>query len=155
MDKKHLSFLKSVTAQSPIMWVFDLDTQSIVDMTPATAVLMDQFDITSLPSKVLYEEHLEADRLVIATGEPCTLIEWVKINGPWYKLVRTKSHLGGDLVLETSQDITYFDIRAEWLSRMNLVTQRLEIENGKSISFDEFAVLDRITSRNLSQNAKN
>jgi hypothetical protein len=98
---------------------------------------------------------LEADRLVIATGEPCALIEWVKINGPWYKLVRTKSHLGGDLVLETSQDITYFDIRAEWLSRMNLVTQRLEIENGKSISFDEFAVLDRITSRNLSQNAKN
>jgi hypothetical protein len=54
MDKKHLSFLKSVTAQSPIMWVFDLDTQSIVDMTPATAVLMDQFDITSLPSTVSY-----------------------------------------------------------------------------------------------------
>jgi hypothetical protein len=141
MDKDYLPFLNSVTAKSPLMWVFDLDSRSIIDMTPEMAEFMKVFDITSLTSSVSYAEHLDADRSVIATGETHTLVEWVQINGPWRKLARTKSHLGGNLILEISQDITHLDPRAEWLARINLVEQRLEMENGESISFDEFVVL--------------
>jgi hypothetical protein len=141
MDKEYLPFLKSVTAKQPLMWVFDLDSQSIIDMTPETAAFMNFFDITSCTSSVSYGEHLDADRSVIATGETYTLVEWVQVNGPWHKLARTKSHVGGNLILEISQDITHLDPRAEWLARINLVDQRLEMENGESISFDEFVVL--------------
>lgn len=141
MDKEYLPFLNSVTAKQPLMWVFDLASQSIVDITPETAAFMNFFDITSCTGSVSLEEHLDADRSVIATGETSTLVEWVQINGPWHKLSRTKSHAGGNRVLQISQDITHLDPRAEWLARINLVDQRLEMENGKSISFDEFVVL--------------
>jgi DNA-binding NarL/FixJ family response regulator len=141
MNKDYLPFLNSVTAKSPLMWVFDLDSRSIIDMTPEMAEFMKVFDITSLTSSVSYAEHLDADRSVIATGETYTLVEWVQINRSWRKLARTKSHLGGNLILEISLDVTHLDPRAEWLARINLVEQRLEMENSESISFDEFVVL--------------
>ena len=92
------------------MWVFDLDSQSIIDMTPETAAFMNFFDITSCTSSVSYGEHLDANRSVIATGETYTLVEWVQVNGPWHKLSRTKSHVGGNLILEISQDEGLFRI---------------------------------------------
>jgi DNA-binding NarL/FixJ family response regulator len=141
MDKEYVPFLRNIAAKQPLMWVIDHDSQDIIDMTPETAAFMRGFDVTSHTSSVSSEEHLDADRTVIATGEAITLTEWVQVDGEWKKLARTKSHLGGNLILETSQDITHLDPRAEWLARINLVSQRLEMENGESISFNEFVVL--------------
>jgi DNA-binding NarL/FixJ family response regulator len=49
--------------------------------------------------------------------------------------------MGGNLILEISQNITHLDPRAEWLAGINLIDQRLEMDNGESISFNEFVVL--------------
>ena len=65
----------------------------------------------------------------------------MKYSGRWHKLARTTTHLSGSLVLSQAIDVTRFDPRAEWLARINLVTQRLEMESGESISFAEFVVL--------------
>lgn len=123
------------------MWVFDIDSGEVVDMTPLTAEILDSQDPDTLPRTVSRESHLEACRSVVATGEPHTFIEWVKVNGIWHKMARTKSHAGGSRVLEMALDVTHLDPRAKWLARINLVDQRLELENGKSISFQEFVVL--------------
>jgi hypothetical protein len=47
MGQEYLPFLKRVTAKQPLMWVFDMDRRSIIDMTPETAVFMEFFDIAS------------------------------------------------------------------------------------------------------------
>lgn len=123
------------------MWVYDLDVASITDMTPATAAFLQSLTNSSFQSSVSRETQVAACRSVVANGKSCTLIEWIDVNGTWHKLARTKSHAGGNRVLEISQDITHLDPRAEWLARINLVDQRLEMDNGGSISFDEFVVL--------------
>lgn len=141
MSGDWIPILKNLPAQDPLMWVWDADTESIVDMTPATvdflALSEADFDLRTL-SEVF---HVETACEVVRTGQAHTVFEWMKYHGTWHKLSWTKIHLGGSLVLNTSLDITRFDPRAEWLARINLETQRLELESGESISFDEFVVL--------------
>jgi DNA-binding CsgD family transcriptional regulator len=141
MGQEYVPFLKEVAVKQPLMWVVDVETGVILDMTPATSEFFDSLDVKAYPSSVTEKVHREASQSVVATGESRTLIEWVKTNGSWHKLARTKSHAGGNCVLEISQDITSFDPRSKWLARINLVDQRLEMGNGESISFDEFVVL--------------
>ena len=133
--------LKGLPAQDPFMWVCDTDLKSIIDMTPATADFLTLFQANLGIRTLSREFHVEASSEVVRTGVAHTAFEWMKYLESWHKLSCTKVHLGGSLVLNTSLDITRFDPRAEWLARINLETQRLELESGESISFDEFAVL--------------
>ena len=133
--------LNGLPAQDPLMWVWDCDTESIVDMTPATADFLALHD-AGLDMRTLSKAfHVAAASEVVRTGKAHTIFEWMKYLDSWHKLSWTKIHLGGSLVLNTSLDVTRFDPRAEWLARINLETQRLELESGESISFDEFVVL--------------
>ena len=70
-----------------------------------------------------------------------TDLEWQKHEGSWHKYAITKIYAGKSRVLIIGLDITHLDPRAEWLARINLESQRLELDNGESFSFDEFAVL--------------
>jgi DNA-binding NarL/FixJ family response regulator len=141
MDQEYVPFLKEVSVKEPLMWVVDVETGVILDMTPATAEFFGSFDVTASTSSVTENVHREASQSVAATGDSRTIIEWVKANGSWHKMARTKSHAGANRVLEISQDITSLDPRSEWLARINLEDQRLEMASGESISFDEFVVL--------------
>lgn len=133
--------LKSLPAQDPLMWVWDSDTKSIVDMTPATADFLTLQEADFSMRTLSNEFHVDKASEVVRTGKAHTVFEWMKYRGSWHKLSWTKIHLGGSLVLNTSLDVTRFDPRAEWLARINLESQRLELESGESISFDEFVVL--------------
>lgn len=128
------------------MWVTDTESGTFLDMTPATAAAKERqllgfgADQRTLSS----EFDLETSRAVCATGESRTLIEWIKYDGSWHKFARVKSHAGGARVLEVLHEITHLDPRAEWLARINLESQRLELDGGSSISFEEFVVLHLI-----------
>lgn len=141
MDQPYVPFLENVGFKQPLMWVIAAEDWTRLDMTPATAEFFRSLDRETYVSSISVERHEKACREVITTGKVSVLVEWAKVNGRWRKIACTKSHAGGDRVLEMAQDITRYDPRAQWLSRINLQSQRLELESGESISFAEFVVL--------------
>lgn len=143
MDNQFEPILKNFLVREPLMWVTDTSTETLLDMTPATAAAESKlsFEPEAFPRTLSREFQLAISRAVVSTGKSHTLIEWMKLYGSWRKLSRIKSHAGGSRVLEISQDITHLDPRAEWLARINLGSQRLEMEDGESISFPELVVL--------------
>lgn len=141
MSSDWTPILGGIPAQDPLMWVWDTATDSIIDQTPATAIFLKSYESDSEMRTLSYAFHAAAALEVVRSQETHTTFEWLKYQGAWRKLSWSKVHLGGSLVLNTSQDITRFDPRAEWLARINLETQRLELDSGESISFDEFVVL--------------
>lgn len=141
MSSDWTPILGGIPAQDPLMWVWDTATDSIIDQTPATAIFLKSYESDSEMRTLSYEFHATAALEVVRNRETHTTFEWLKYQGAWRKLSWSKVHLGGSLVLNTSQDITRFDPRAEWLARINLESQRLELDSGESISFDEFIVL--------------
>lgn len=141
MDSEWNPYLHNIPAASPLMWVADLQADAFIDMTPATARFMETHDLNGMPRTLSIASHKKVARNVVETGESAVLVEWVKYDGAWHKFMRSKSHVGGSRVLDIAQDVTQLDPRADWLARINLDTQRLELDNGKSFSFNEFAVL--------------
>jgi DNA-binding NarL/FixJ family response regulator len=141
VDNEWVPYLHNIPAASPLMWISDLQADVFIDMTPATARFMETHDLGALPRTLSLADHMEAAHRAVETGESTVLIEWVKYDGAWHKLMRTKSPVGDFRVLDIAQDITHLDPRADWLARINLDTQRLELESGQSFSFDEFVVL--------------
>ncbi|MEH6586311.1 MAG: LuxR C-terminal-related transcriptional regulator [Halioglobus sp.] len=141
MSSDWTPILGGIPAQDPLMWVWDTATESIIDQTPATAAFLKSYESDSGLRTLSHEFHATAALEVVKSRETHTTLEWIKYQGVWRKLSWSKMHLGGSLVLNTSQDITQFDPRAQWLARINLETQRLELDSGESISFDEFVVL--------------
>ncbi len=143
MVNRFMPFLGQISVKEPLMWMTDTETGDIIDMTPATAVAEGRQshgfgnNLRTLSSDC----HLEASRRVSATGESCSQLEWIKYDGSWHKIAWFKSHAGGSRVLEICHDITHLDPRSEWLARINLESQRLELESGESVSFEEFVVL--------------
>lgn len=141
MPDNDFPYLSKIPADYPWMWTVDVEAEAVVDMTPATAKFLQNHDVMALPRTLTIEGNMAAARRVIETGEQSVAIEWLKFDGAWHKLLRTKSHVGDSLVLEVAQDITLLDPRAPWLARINLDKQRLELESGKSFSYDEWLVL--------------
>jgi DNA-binding CsgD family transcriptional regulator len=141
MNNHWTPVLKNLPAKEPLMWVLDTETNTIIDMTPATAIFLASKEPAADMRTLSVEFHNEVALSVATTGEAKTLFEWMKYSGSWHKQSRTTTHAGEGLVLIQVLDITRFDPRSEWLARINLVSQRLELENGKSISFLEFVVL--------------
>ena len=133
--------LKNLPAREPQMWVLDVAADTIIDMTPATADFFANHDPASDMRTLSKKIHTDTALFVVKTKQATTLLEWMKYSGAWHKRTRTTSHVDGSLVLIHSLDITEFDPRSEWLARINLDSQRLEMESGSSISFLEFAVL--------------
>lgn len=134
-------YLSKIPVDFPWMWIVDVEAETIVDMTPATAKFMQSHDVMALPRTLSVEGNMAAARHVIETGVQSVAMEWLKYDGAWHKLLRTKSHAGDNRVLEFAQDVTSLDPRAPWLARINLDKQRLELESGKSFSYDEWLVL--------------
>lgn len=128
------------------MWVINADTGAVLDQTPATVLAQSEQERGEVeyPRTLSREQHLEAAQKVVATGETRIVHEWMQYDGAWHKLARTKSWAGDNRVLEISHDVTDLDPRAKWLACVNLQTQRLELNNGESISFAEFVVLHLI-----------
>lgn len=141
MGDEWVPFLQDIPVREPLMWVIDTETETVIDMTPATAKIIEADDFSTHLRTLSRESHLETARTVARAGEPQTLTEWRKYCDSWHKLGYTFSHVGGSRVLEQALDITSLDPRAEWLARINLESQRLEMDSGESISFDEFVVL--------------
>ena len=135
------SCLHNIPAASPLMSIVDLQTGVFVDMTLATARFMQKNDLMALPRTLSHAEHLEAGHRALESGEPSFLVEWIKYDGAWHKFLHSKSPVGDFRVLDIAQDVTHLDPRADWLARINLDKQRLELDNGGSFSFDEFVVL--------------
>ena len=133
--------LKHLPAGEPLMWVLDTETDTIIDMTPATADFLASHEPAADMRTLSKEFHSDIALSVAKTGQTNTVFEWMKYSGSWHKQSRTTIHVGGGLVLGQSLDITQLDPRSVWLARINLDSQRLEMENGGSISFLEFAVL--------------
>jgi DNA-binding CsgD family transcriptional regulator len=142
LNKDYVPFLEKINATDPLMWVVNIKAGKLVDLTPATAAMLQTLGPTRWQSTRSREFHTGLANEVLASGKSRTFVEWVKADGSWHKILRTKSAAGGDHVLEMGQDVTVFDPRAEWLARINLVDQRLEMKNGESISFPEFVVLN-------------
>lgn len=126
------------------MWVVDTRDGMLLDTTPFTHSFLETIDTSDYLSTVTRAEHAEHNKQVVQSGESATVLEWAKVNGRWRKLARSKSYAGSERVLEMSHDCTGLDPRAPWLARINLADQRLELENGESISFDEFVVLNML-----------
>ena len=124
-----------------LMGIFDVVTESFVDVTPAADFLFNSSEASALPQTVSREQHLKSALEVVENKSSCTDIAWIKYGGCWHKLAITKAYAGMNSVLIIGQDITRLDPRAEWLARINLESQRLELDNGNSFSFDEFTVL--------------
>ena len=141
MDGKWTTVLKNLPTREPMLWVLDTKTQAIVDITPATAAFLASHARGSTLRTLSTEHHTEVAQSVARTGRAQTVVEWMNFGDSWRKLARTSSHVGGSLVMIQSLDVTQFDPRAEWLARINLVSQRLELDSGTSISFAEFVVL--------------
>jgi DNA-binding CsgD family transcriptional regulator len=133
--------LKDMPPNELLMGVFDVVTESFVDVSPAADFLFNSNKLSALPQTISVEQHLKAALEVVEKKNSCTDILWIKYGGFWHKLALTKAYAGMSRVLIIGQDITHLDPRAEWLARINLESQRLELDSGKSFSFDEFAVL--------------
>ncbi|MEH6593337.1 MAG: LuxR C-terminal-related transcriptional regulator [Halioglobus sp.] len=123
------------------MAVFDVVSRSFVEFSPAADLLFSSTDLEAVPRTISLEQHMASALEVVDKKSSCTDLEWVKYDGSWHKLAITKTYAGMSRVLMIGLEITHLDPRAEWLARINLASQRLELDNGESFSFDEFAVL--------------
>jgi DNA-binding CsgD family transcriptional regulator len=133
--------LRDIPSKELLMGLFDLATETFVDVSPAATLLFTANDLSTLPRTISMEQHLKSALEVVETKSSCTDIEWIKYDGAWHKLAITKTYAAKSNVLIVGLDITHLDPRAEWLARINLESQRLELDNGESFSFDEFAAL--------------
>ena len=133
--------LKDLPSNALLMGVFDVVTRSFIDVSPAADILFTANKVSALPQTISLEQHLQSALEVVENKSSCTDIAWIKYGGFWHKLAITKAYAGRSNVLIIGQDITHLDPRAEWLARINLESQRLELDGGKSFSFDEFTVL--------------
>lgn len=133
--------LKDLPSNELLMGVFDVVTRSFIDVSPAADILFTANKVSALPQTISLEQHLQSALEVVENKSSCTDIAWIKYGGFWHKLAITKAYAGRSNVLIIGQDITHLDPRAEWLARINLESQRLELDGGKSFSFDEFTVL--------------
>jgi hypothetical protein len=52
MDKEYFPFLNELSVKEPLMWVFDIDTGVILDMTPATTDFVKSIDATACPVRI-------------------------------------------------------------------------------------------------------
>lgn len=95
----------------------------------------------ALPRTISIEQHIQSALEVVDEKSSCTDLEWIKYSGSWHKLAITKTYADTSKVLIIAQEITHLDPRAQWLARIKLDSQRLELDNGESFSFDEFVVL--------------
>ena len=134
-------FLKDLPSKELLMGIFDVVTESFVDASPAAELLFTSDEVSALPQTISIEQHLKSALEVVDEKSACTDIAWIKYDNSWHKLAITKAYAGMSRVLVIGLDITHLDPRAEWLARINLESQRLELDNGNSFSFDEFAVL--------------
>ena len=141
MSDSYTPFLERVTVARPYMWVYDTSTQEIVDITVAARQFLETSDFPDCPRTRSSEEQLALGRAALDSDEAVIVIEWMKLGGHWRKVTRIKTRVDDRRVLEIAQDTTALDPRAEWLARINLQTQRLEMDSGESMSFDEWAVL--------------
>ena len=133
--------LKDIPSNEIMMGIFDVVTESFVDLSPAADLLFTSYKLNALPHTTSVEQHTKSALEIVDKKSSCTDLEWVKYDGSWHKLAVTKAYAGMNNVLIIGLDITHLDPRAEWLARINLESQRLELDNGESFSFDEFAVL--------------
>jgi DNA-binding CsgD family transcriptional regulator len=133
--------LKDLPSNELLRGVFDVVTRSFIDVSPAADILFTANKVSALPQTISLEQHLQSALEVVENKSSCTDIAWIKYGGFWHKLAITKAYAGRSNVLIIGQDITHLDPRAEWLARINLESQRLELDGGKSFSFDEFTVL--------------
>ena len=133
--------LKDMPSNGLLMGIFDVVTESFVDVSPAADFLITSNEVSALPQTISVERHLESVLEVVEKKSSCTDITWIKYGGFWHKLAITKAYAGMSSVLIIGQDITHLDPRAKWLARINLESQRLELDSGNSFSFDEFTVL--------------
>lgn len=120
---------------------FDIETMSYENVSPAVDILLTPHLWNAVPRTVSIEQHIESALEVVENKSSCTDLEWIKYSGSWHKLAITKTYADTNKVLIIAQEITHLDPRAEWLARINLASQRLELDNGESFSFDEFVVL--------------
>jgi DNA-binding CsgD family transcriptional regulator len=123
------------------MVVYDVATETVVDISPAARRLFTSNEFNALPQTISTQQHMKSAREVVASKDMCTDIAWIKYDDCWHKLAITKAYAGQSNVLIIGLDITHLDPRAEWLARINLESQRLELDSGKSFSFDEFTVM--------------
>jgi len=140
-DQQFAPFLSDLPIEDPLLWVIEVNSGDYLDATSRAAEILASSKVLLGERTVPMEEHLAIAREVAATGEPNSLNEWVNYDGEWRKVTLIKSRLGPNLILEASHDITHLDPRAQWLARINVETQRLELDSGESISFNEFVVL--------------
>ena len=133
--------LKNIPSKEILLGVFDVVTESFVDASPGANLLFTSNELSALPQTISIEQHMKSALEVVERKSSCTDLEWIKYDGSWHKLAITKAYAGMSSVLIIGLDITHLDPRAEWLARINLESQRLELDNGESFSFDEFAVL--------------
>jgi DNA-binding CsgD family transcriptional regulator len=139
-DSRVLS-LKDIPSKELLMAVFDVATESFVDASPAADLLFTSNKLSALPRTISLEQHMKSALEVAEEESSHTDIEWIKYDGSWHKLAITKTYAGKSSVLIIGLEITHLDPRAEWLARINLESQRLVLDNGRSFSFDEFSVL--------------
>lgn len=133
--------LKDIPSNEILMVIFDVVTGSLVDASPAANLLLTSNQLSALPQTISMEQHIKSALEVVEKKSSCTDLAWIKYYGSWHKLAITKAYAGMNNVLIIGLDITHLDPRAEWLARINLDSQRLELDNGESFSFDEFVVL--------------
>lgn len=133
--------LKDMPSKELLIGMFDVATGSFIDVSPAAALIFTSNESSVLPRTISFEQHMKSALEVVETESSCTDIEWIKYDGSWHKLAITKTYAGKSSVLIVGLEITHLDPRAEWLARINLESQRLDLDNGESFSFDEFAVL--------------
>ncbi len=141
LNDTYTPFLDRVTVAVPYMWVYDTQDEKIVDITQATLDFLEASGYPDCPRTLSSDIQLEAARAALTSDESITVIEWIKYADNWTKVTRVKTRVDDRRVLEIAHDTTALDPRAEWLARINLEMQRLELESGESISFDEWVVL--------------
>ena len=133
--------LKDIPSSELLMGVFDVVTESFVDVSPAATSFFTSNELNRLPRTISIEQHTKSTLEAFEKKSSCTDLEWIKYDGSWHKLAITKTYAGMSSVLIIALEITHLDPRAEWLARINLESQRLELDSGESFSFDEFATL--------------
>lgn len=141
MSAEGIAALADLPMRGPVLWVSDTRDRTISHKSPAASALLAQ-DANSPALRTQSDEfHWQENYAVVKSGRERSQLEWTKYSGSWHKLASTKFPIGGTLVLNSVVDVTHLDPRAIWLSRVNLQTQRVALENGSSISFAEVMVL--------------
>lgn len=141
MASSSISFFKSIQSSQIMIGFFDIETSSYENIAPAADILFTPHLWSALPRTISIEHHIESALEVVEKKSSCTDLEWIKYSGYWHNLAITKTYVDTNKVLIIAQEITHLDPRAQWLARINLTSQRLELDNGESFSFDEFVVL--------------